>query len=259
LLREQALAEPRSRSTFDRVRCYDLNSDFLSVYHGATVGSDRCWGLHVVTDPDQSGHWYIRSWPHTALTGFTVAPGARGVVGLGNVGVWGVGEKHSEDEDGDPTGVLGEGDEIGVEGRGGRVGVIGRSGEEIQLVPGNRHGVVGNGMDIGVWGDSRRGHLSGRGVGVQGIGHSAGVRGRWMRATGVPAGSSLLGYGGEFLTDDDQAAQLRLEPATSAGAPDATTNAHKKGELYMDSEGALFVCTDDGTPGSWSRFTTTPA
>jgi hypothetical protein len=50
---------------------------------------------------------------------------------------------------------------------------------------------------------------------------------------------------------------LRLHPGTRAGAPNATTNAYKKGELYMDSEGTMFVCTDDGTPGSWKRFTTT--
>jgi hypothetical protein len=84
----------------------------------------------------------------------------------------------------------------------------------------------------------------------------------WGWAVGLPASSGTTaggsGYGGQFSIDGGQAAQLRLHPGTRAGAPNATTNAHKKGELYMDSEGALFVCTNDGTPGSWKRFTTTP-
>jgi hypothetical protein len=37
-----------------------------------------------------------------------------------------------------------------------------------------------------------------------------------------------------------------------------TTGEHTKGELYMDSEGALFVwCTGKGTPGTWEKVTTT--
>jgi hypothetical protein len=48
-------------------------------------------------------------------------------------------------------------------------------------------------------------------------------------------------------------AQLRLVPASGAGRPG---NAHSKGELFMDSAGALFVC-EECTPGTWRKFTTT--
>ena len=68
-------------------------------------------------------------------------------------------------------------------------------------------------------------------------------------------GSSNSGVGGVFAGGK---AQLKLEPgATGTGKP--TTGHHTKGELFMDSGGALFVCTANGTPGTWRRFTTTPA
>jgi hypothetical protein len=41
----------------------------------------------------------------------------------------------------------------------------------------------------------------------------------------------------------------------TAGRP--TTGEHTKGALYMDLEGALFVCTGEGTPGTWEKVTTT--
>jgi hypothetical protein len=49
-------------------------------------------------------------------------------------------------------------------------------------------------------------------------------------------------------------AQLRLIPDLNAGKP---TGAHRKGEIYMDSAAKLFVCTKDGTPGTWRRINTT--
>lgn len=58
-------------------------------------------------------------------------------------------------------------------------------------------------------------------------------------------------YGGKF---SGSRAQLRLVPAGSAGSPGG---AHAKGEIYMDSAGALFVCTRGGTPGTWRKVSTT--
>ncbi|MFN2466142.1 MAG: beta strand repeat-containing protein [Candidatus Dormibacteria bacterium] len=46
-----------------------------------------------------------------------------------------------------------------------------------------------------------------------------------------------------FLTD------IAVPVAASTGAP--TTGAHVKGELYVDSAGALWICTAAGTPGTW--------
>ncbi|MDP9410200.1 MAG: hypothetical protein M3P70_06790 [Actinomycetota bacterium] len=48
-------------------------------------------------------------------------------------------------------------------------------------------------------------------------------------------------------------AQLKLKPAASAGKP--TTGTHTKGEIYMDSTEALFVCTagDGTTVGTWKK------
>jgi len=47
---------------------------------------------------------------------------------------------------------------------------------------------------------------------------------------------------------------LKLVAASSRGRP---SGAHTKGEIYMDSAGALFVCVKGGTPGTWRKVTTT--
>jgi hypothetical protein len=59
-------------------------------------------------------------------------------------------------------------------------------------------------------------------------------------------GIGLFAHGGR--------APLLLDPAPSAGAP--TSGDHRRGELFMDSTGSLWICTTDGTPGSWVRNTT---
>jgi hypothetical protein len=49
-------------------------------------------------------------------------------------------------------------------------------------------------------------------------------------------------------------APLRLDPASTPGAP--TSGSHKRGELYVDSNGDLFYCKADGaagTPGTWLK------
>jgi len=121
-------------------------------------------------------------------------------------------------------------------------------------------GVQGNGWNSGTG-------VSGLGrVGVFGITSSPdGWFGVWGRHTGngpgvagdSGGGPGILGnstssYGAEF---NGGKAQLRLVPKSTAGRPKA--GAHAKGEIYVDSNGAIFVCTKTGTPGTWRKVTTT--
>jgi hypothetical protein len=138
--------------------------------------------------------------------------------------------------------VLGESNATGVKGVGGIYGVRGESTESI--------GVEGKGRN-GVYGESSfgAGHAAvvGRSTGQGGVG----TYGECSDGTGIQ-GVSTSGYAGEFAGGK---AQLKLAPATTVGKP--TTGAHTKGEIYMDSAGALFVCTRGGTPGTWRKVNTT--
>jgi hypothetical protein len=98
------------------------------------------------------------------------------------------------------------------------------------------YGIIGDGK--GATGAGALGR-NGSGSGVRGEGNN-GVHGK---ATG--------GYGGLL---EGGKAQLRLVPKGTTGKP---TGAHTKGEIYMDSAAALFVCTKGGTPGTWRKVTTT--
>jgi hypothetical protein len=60
------------------------------------------------------------------------------------------------------------------------------------------------------------------------------------------------GYGGQFKGGR---AQLKLVPSSRTGRHRGGT--HSKGELYMDSNAALFVCVKGGTPGRWKKVSTT--
>ena len=62
---------------------------------------------------------------------------------------------------------------------------------------------------------------------------------------------SVFGYGSVFSGGK---AQLRLFAGSTSGRP---TGSHKRGEIYMDSNGALFVCVRGGTPGTWRKVSTT--
>jgi hypothetical protein len=46
---------------------------------------------------------------------------------------------------------------------------------------------------------------------------------------------------------------LLLGPATTAGPP--TSGTHSQGEVYVDVNGDVFVCTAAGSPGTWRQFT----
>jgi hypothetical protein len=116
---------------------------------------------------------------------------------------------------------------IGVEGQGG-VGV---------------RGVDTNGGLQGVLGESSQGkgvygYSSSTGSGVYGYsntgkaleGYSNGTYGAWLHGASAP---------------------LFLDPAGSAGHP--TSGTHSKGEVYVDSLGAHWVCIASGAPGTWVR------
>jgi hypothetical protein len=109
------------------------------------------------------------------------------------------------------------------------VGVIGSATGQFGI------GVVANGTFSGV----EAGSLNGNGVFARSNGKGAGVRAH-----------SDDGLGGEFSGGK---APIRLAPAATAGAPNAATGSHKRGELSVDANGQLFFCTVDGTPGTWKR------
>ena len=172
------------------------------------------------------------------------------------------------DPDSNGPGVVGEGlgsNYAGVLGRNpSGTGVRGEGSDQAEVA-----GVRGIGK-TGVWGSSATTGYSGvygehtgsLGFGVVGDGTGAagaGILGRNSGGEGVRGegtngvhGQATGGYGGLF---EGGKAQLRIAPKGTAGRP--TTGAHTKGELYMDSAAALFVCTASGTPGRWRKVTTT--
>jgi hypothetical protein len=205
-----------------------------------------------------------------------------GVDGRGDTGVWGLSSRtgysgvYGQHRGSSGYGVVGDG-------MGGSAGVLGRnpSGEGVRGA--GRTGLSGVGSDdqqagvkgegpTGVWGLSSKTSYSGvygehtgtSGIGTTGIGKGGapGVLGRNNTGVGVLGegrngvhGTANGGYGGQF---EGGRAQLRLVPAGSAGKP--TSGTHQKGEIYMDSAGALFVCTATSTAttaAKWRKVTTT--
>ena len=125
-------------------------------------------------------------------------------------------------------GIVGDG-----KGEGG-AGVLGRNNDGT--------GVHGKSSKTGYGGVTAE-HTGTAGYGVIGLGKGA-------TGAGV-LGRNNAGYGGQF---EGGKAQLKLKPAGSVDKP--TSGAHTRGEIYMDSAGKLFVCTADGTPGTWRRVQT---
>jgi hypothetical protein len=177
-----------------------------------------------------------------AVEGYNDNASGKGVFAQGNIGVHGYTAQSSG------QGVLGQGPLYGVHGDSGTGhGVFGETSNAAE-----RAGVRGTGK-TGVWGSTSvsgysgvYGQNTGSGFGVVGDGNGptrAGVLGR-----------NSSGYGGWF---EGGLAQLKLTPEGTAGKP--TTGAHTKGEVYLDSAAALFVCVGSGTPGKWRKVTTTAA
>jgi hypothetical protein len=121
-------------------------------------------------------------------------------------------------------------------------------------------GVYGKGL-YGIQGESN----GATGQGVHGINSTAGdgilgdsqsgvaIHGRSFGPTGVGVHGEHFdsGYGGQFKGGR---AQLRLVPSSRTGRPGGS---HSKGELYMASNAALFVCVKGGTLGRWRKISTT--
>jgi hypothetical protein len=122
---------------------------------------------------------------------------------------------------------------IGVYGK----GLYGIQGESKGATGQDVHGINSTAGD-GVLGDSQGG---------------AAIRGRSFGPTGVGVHGEHFdsGYGGQFKGGR---AQLRLVPSSRTGSPGGP---HSKGEVYMDSNAALFVCVKGGTPGRWRKISTT--
>jgi hypothetical protein len=97
--------------------------------------------------------------------------------------------------------------------------------------------------------------LAGDGVQSSANGAGIGVNASSRDGLGV-SGHSTNGLGAEFSGGK---APIRLAPAATPGAP--TTGSHKRGELYVDSQGDLFLCTQDsvsGNAGKWRKVVLQP-
>ena len=125
-------------------------------------------------------------------------------------------------------------------------GNIGVYGKGLPGIQGETDGATGQGVyginstaGDGVLGDSQGG---------------AAIRGRSFGSTGVGVHGEHFdsGYGGQFKGGR---AQLRLVPSSRTGRPKGGT--HSRGELFMDSNAALFVCVRGGSPGNWRKISTT--
>jgi hypothetical protein len=121
-------------------------------------------------------------------------------------------------------------------------------------------GVLGDTVSGGGPGDGVHG-AAGTGNGVVGLSNSGlGVYGHSNSDTGVVGnghihgvvGNSDAGAGGAF---SGGRVPLYLQPAGSAGAPGGF---HVAGDVYLDSTATLWLCTHDGTPGTWVRMAAVP-
>ena len=92
-------------------------------------------------------------------------------------------------------------------------------------------------------------------IGVMGMTdqNGYGVYGISSQGSGV-YGTSVSAYGGEF---SGGAAQLRLVPGVTAGPPSGSS--HLTGELYLDSNGDLYLCTSGGATPHWARLNLFPS
>ena len=92
-------------------------------------------------------------------------------------------------------------------------------------------------------------------VGVMGLVDNSGygVYGASPDGTGV-TGISTNGIGGEF---SGGTAQLRLVPGVTAGPPSGSS--HLTGELYLDSNGDLYLCTSGGVNAKWAKLNLFPS
>lgn len=156
------------------------------------------------------------------------------------------------------TGVLGEGTTAGVKGTGTLSGVWGESTDGNGVVAISTHGFGVSASSS----DSFGVNAAGGTYGVQGFGPTAGVYGislvgRGIDAVGVDAVSvDAADYA--FRVRNAGKAVLRLSSSVRGGgeraAPATRTDAHERGEVDIDTNGDLWLCTVSGTPGSWRKL-----
>jgi hypothetical protein len=234
----------------------DIREAKAAIVSGTTNLSGR--GAVEGTNESTSGYGVYGNSKYIGVYGRGNNYGLRGWSSV--IGVYGTGSNG--------IGVYG----IGTTGVYGQTSTEGRAGVFGSHSGANGYGVIGEGN--GIYAGVRGRHIDGTGEGVRGEG-TPGVRGESSRGPGVVgiagaagiagvygttqgstnagvSGVNSNGYGGRF---EGGKAQLLLIPGGTVGRP--TTGAHRQGELYMDSAGALFVCTAAGTPGTWRRVTTT--
>jgi hypothetical protein len=193
------------------------------------------------------------------VVGTGMGNGLGGVIGVSSDGdgVFGASGSRSAVETGLTAGVLGDSRAgvgvIGSSGKNGVAGVLGVSGKQSGIAAVSRTGVLGDTNGDGVPGVT--GTSSG-GDGVHGVttaGATSGVAGLDQSpgdaAHGV-FGESTNGIGGAFIGGR---APLYLAPSGTAGPPSSSTAAHSLGEIYVDQNGAVFVCTASGSPGTWRQ------
>ncbi len=212
-------------------------------------GFSGVWGESSHTDgrgvmgvnPNGTG---VRGQGNTGVFGVGFDDQQAGVKGEGPTGVWGRTSKtHFAGVYGEHTGTSGNG-VLGI-GKGGEQGVFGKNPDNIGVRGDGKNGVYGESTTGNGWGA-----VVGRSTGRGGIG----TYGECSGGTGVK-GVSTSGYAGVF---EGGKAQLKLKPAGSAGKP--TSGTHAKGEIYMDSAGALFVCVASSTAtaaAKWKKLSAT--
>jgi hypothetical protein len=127
------------------------------------------------------------------------------------------------------------------------IGVLGRSGSN----RGFNAGVVGTASNegIGVLGQSTGG------TGVRGMTGGSGeiaIIGDYQGDNPDGTAVAALGNAGLGLHASGRRAAIRLVPSFGITGP-PTTGSHSMGELVVDQKGDLFLCKQDGTPGTWVR------
>jgi hypothetical protein len=120
---------------------------------------------------------------------------------------------------------------------------------------GQPFGVRGTSSGLGSYAVKGEGAMGATGV----FGHSQNAAGS-VSVPGVEGSSNtgpgVSGHGRIGGSFSGTAAPLRLAPAATAGPP--TADYHLAGELYVDSQGQLYLCTAPGTPGAWAQVALTP-
>jgi hypothetical protein len=236
------------------------HSNSRSAVAGVSSGPNGQFGVYGRAERPGFASVYGQN---TTINGIGVRGQSLDGIGVKGTGAAGVQGESSTARRGAVEGSMDNASGYGVWGNSWGIGVRGTSGNNpgvkgessasgMGAVEGHNGGTGGIGVQgIGAAGVQGVSETAGRGA-VEGSQENASGYGVWGNSAGIGLRGSGGTHGGQF---DGGKAQLRLVPKGTAGPP--TTGSHAKGEIYMDSAGALFVCTAGGTPGTWRRVTTT--